>query len=377
MNIVLTLLAFILILGAIIFFHELGHFITAKISGVKVEEFAFGFGPQIFGIARGDTLYRINLLPIGGYVKMLGEEEESSAPGSFSIQPISKRMIIIVAGVTMNLILASVVYFIFLAINNFTLVIPLLDSYDFKFGKVEKTFIINFVEENSPAEEAGLKPGTIINSVDGITTLDSLSFRDYVLENEGKELTLRISDIYSEAETEVIIVPRVSPPEGQGAIGVVLLDAVRLNYYGVDRILSGLEHSLNMIGYSISVFKDLVVSAIKYKDITYVSENIHGPIGVYVATDMTLRTAGFVGLLDITGLMSATLAFINILPFPALDGGHVILLLLEKVRGKKLNPGIEKWLNLGGFIILMLVMFLISAKDLFQFGIVDKLIFWR
>lgn len=377
MNPIVSLFAFILILGTMVFIHELGHFLFAKFSGVKVEEFAFGFGPKLWGYKKGETLYRVNAFPIGGYVKMLGEEEESDDPRSFGMQPIYRRLLIVSAGVVMNLLLASVLYFIFLFINSFTLIFPLLADYDFVLADTEKTFIIGGVEQGSPAFEVGIEAGSTVRNVDGEPITDVEAFQEYVLSHRGESIKLHLADVYGNDEKVVEVIPRVSPPEGQGSLGIVLFDAVQVQYSGIKRIFSGFAHSLNMIGYTIVLFKDLLISSIETGDISYVSESISGPVGVYVATDFVLRTAGIVGLLDVTALMSSSLAFMNILPFPALDGGHVVILMLEKIRGKKLNPKIEGWLTAGGFLLLLFLMFLISAKDLFQYGIIDKLIFWR
>lgn len=377
MGTITSLLAFILILGGIVFIHELGHFIAAKLAGVFVEEFALGMGPKIYSFKKGETLYRINLLPIGGYVKMLGEEETSSDPRSFGMQPIGQRAIIVSAGVIMNVFLAGVIYFIFLAINSFTLILPLFADYDFMFADVEPVIAVNYVAPDSPAEEAGLEVGDIINTVDGHKISSSEYFRDYVLEHGGEEVILVVGDAYGEGVTELVVTPRENPAEDEGAVGIILLEAVRISYTGVHKVFSGFEHSVNMIGYTVVLFKDLIVSAIETGDIRYVSDNVSGPVGVYVATDMVLQSAGIIGLLDMAGLMSSSLAFMNILPFPALDGGHLFLLILEKFRGKKLNPKIESWLTAGGFFLLMGFMLVISAKDIVQYGMLDKLMFWK
>lgn len=379
MDTLLSLTAFIIILGGMVFIHELGHFLAAKLCGVFVEEFALGMGPKIFSRKRGETLYRINLFPIGGYVKMLGEEESSDDPRSFSMQPIWQRSIIVSAGVIMNIILAGIVYLAFLAVNSFNLIIPLYSDYRFLFAETEPAIVVNYVAPDSPADLAGLEIGDLIKTVDDIAIISSEEFRDYVFAHGGEEVNLVVEEVYGDGkeDEDIVVTPRVDPAEGEGAVGVILLEAVKISYTGADRVLSGFQHSINMIGYTIALFKDLVVSAIETRDIRYVSDNVSGPVGVYVATDMVLQSAGIVGLLDMAGLMSSSLAFMNLLPFPALDGGHLVLLFLEKVRGKKLNPKIEYWLTAGGFFLLMGFMLVISAKDLFQYGIVDKLMFWQ
>ena len=377
MSTVTSLLAFILILGGMVFFHELGHFVAAKLAGVFVEEFALGMGPKIYSLKKGETLYRINLLPIGGYVRMLGEEGDSNDPRSFGKQPVWQRAVIVSAGVVMNVFLAGIIYYIFLAINSFTLILPLFADYNFMFADVDPAIAINYVAPASPAEEAGLEVGHIINTIDGQKVPSSEYFRDYVLEHGGEEVTLMVGDAYGNGETKLIVTPRENPTEGEGAVGIILLEAVRISYTGMNKVFSGFEHSANMIGYTLVLFNDLIVSAIQTGDIRYVSDNVSGPVGVYVATDMVIQSAGIVGLLDMAGLMSSSLAFMNILPFPALDGGHLILLALERIRGRKLNPKIESWLTASGLFLLMAFMLVISAKDLVQYGMLDKLMFWK
>ncbi len=334
-------------------------------------------GPNIFAFKKGETTYSIKLLPIGGYVKMLGEEESSDDPRSFNKQPIRERIFIVTAGVIMNIIVAGAAYFVFLAVNSFSLIIPLMGEYQFKFAETQNVVVVDFVAENSPAAESGLKPGEVIIAVDGNLTTSMEDLGSYIQERKGSEVVLTVVDFYGDGEHLVTLVPRVNPPEGEGAVGIAMAEAMKISYTGINKIFSGFEHSFNMTGYTLVIFKDLIKSAIKTGDITYVSDTVSGPVGVFVVTDMVVRTAGLVGLLDIVGLMSSSLAFMNLLPFPALDGGHVVLLLLEKARGKRLNPKIESWLTATGFFVLMGFMLLISIKDLFQYGVFDWLIFWK
>lgn len=377
MSTLVSIISFIVVLGGLVLFHEFGHFLAAKLCGVFVEEFAIGMGPRLFSFKKGETTYSINLFPIGGYVKMLGEEESSDNPRSFNKQPIRERIFIVTAGVIMNILVAGVAYFIFLAINSFSLIIPIMGEYQFKFAETQNVVVVDFVAENSPASEAGLKPGEVIIAVDNNPTTSMEELGDYILERKGIEVILTVVDFYGNGEHVVTLVPRVNPPEGEGAIGIAMAEAMKISYTGVNKVFSGFGHSYNMIGYTLVILKDLIKSTIVTGDISYVSETVSGPVGVFVVTDMVVRAAGIVGLLDIVGLMSSSLAFMNLLPFPALDGGHVVLLLLEKARGKRLNPKIESWLTATGFFVLMGFMLLISIKDFFQYGIFDWLIFWK
>jgi len=374
---IISILTFILVLGLLVFVHELGHFLFAKLANVKVEEFAFGFGPRIWAKKVGETEYRINIFPIGGYVKMLGEMEDSKEERSYSQQPIRDRVLIITGGVLMNFLLAGIIYTIYLIINSFSLVFPVLAEYNFAFAEQTDAVVVSYIEEGSPAEETGIKPGAIIREIDGNEFSDSAELVEYVNQHRGENLQFTYKNYYDSTESSDSVVPRVETEGDQGAIGIGLIRATEVEYEGINRIFSGFEHTINMLGYTLVVFKDLILSAVQSGDISYVSNNVSGPVGIYVATDAVLRSGGVVGLLDITALMSASLALMNILPFPALDGGHLILTILEKIRGKKLNEKIEYWLTFSGFAVLMLLMLVISAKDLFQFGVIDALIFWN
>jgi regulator of sigma E protease len=377
MDTLISIVSFIVILGSLVLIHEIGHFIAAKLSGVLVEEFAIGMGPKLFSYKKGETIYKINLLPIGGYVKMLGEESHSSNPRSFSMQPIRKRLFIVTGGVIMNVVLAGIAYFIFLALNSFTLIMPVLGNYDFKFTKEEPAVIIDFVANNSPAEESGIEPGDMILAIDEISISSIEQLSEYIQEKKGTEVTLSVVNYLGGDTRDISLVPRKDPPEGEGSIGISMTEAVKISYEGINRIFSGLEHSFNMLSYTLVIFKDLIIQSFKTRDISYISETVSGPVGVYVVTDAVIKTSGLIGLLDIAGLMSTSLAFMNILPFPALDGGHVAILILEKVRGKKMNPNVENWLSAGGFFLLMAFMLVISVKDLIQYGVLDWLMFWK
>lgn len=377
MSTLISILSFIIVLGGLVLIHELGHFLAAKISGVLVEEFAIGMGPKIFSVKKGETIYSLNLFPIGGFVRMLGEESESKDRRSFGMQPIRKRLFIVTGGVIMNVVLAGLAYFIFLAINSFTLIVPIMANYQFKFAKENTVIVVGSVAENSPASESGILSNDVLWKIDNQSFSSTQEFGDYIQSHKGETVNLQITDIDGKNSRKVSLIPRVNPPEGEGAIGISMTEARSISYEGVNKIFAGFEHSYNMMSYTIVIFKDLIISAIKTKDFSYVSETVSGPVGVYVVTDVVVKAAGIVGLLDIVGLMSTSLAFMNILPFPALDGGHVVILLLEKVRGKKLNPKIENWLSAGGFFLLMAFMLIVSIKDIVQYGVLDWLIFWK
>ena len=377
MSILISLLSFILVLGGLVLIHEFGHFIIAKLCDVYVEEFAIGMGPKLFSFRKGETLYRINLFPIGGYVKMLGEQDDSQDPRSFNRQSILKRMLIVTGGVMMNILLAGVAYFILLSISSFTLIIPQIVDYQFKFAQSQNVIFVDYVAENSPAFEVGLEPGDVILSVNQREITSMEEFKQLVNQNAGEEIVLSVIDYSGDNERTIELTPRINPPENEGPIGISMVEAVKITYTGIHKIFSGFEHSFNMIAYTLVILKDLINRSFATGDISYVSDTISGPVGVYVVTDMVIKTAGLVGLLDIIALMSSSLAFMNLLPFPALDGGHVVLLLLEKIRGKRLNSTVESWLTATGFIVLMGFMLLITVKDLFQFGFWDWIIFWN
>jgi regulator of sigma E protease len=372
---VLTLVVFILILSLLVLIHELGHFFVARKMGVRVDEFGFGIPPRVWGKKIGDTVYSINALPFGGFVKVAGEDEDEAYDkndtGNFANLNPWKRILILVAGVTMNVVLAVMVFYIFFGINNFrTSSLPLLYDYDFKYGKVIKnnTVIFGF-EESSPAKNAGVDLGESILEINGKKVFNVYDVRYQVKDKAGKEIWVKLLDTkkIKPATREVKIVPTIDS-NGNGFLGVALATSINIDYGGslVSKITSGFQHSLNILGYSLSTFSQLVSSSVAQKSVEPVSAGVSGPVGIFSVVGIILSYKGLdavLGLLDFIAILSLSLAFINILPIPALDGGRVIFVLFEALTRKKISPKFEAGLHKWGMVGLLVLTVVITAKD--------------
>jgi len=328
----ITLIVFILILSLLILIHELGHFFVARKMDVRVDEFGLGIPPRIWGKKIGNTVYTINALPFGGFVKLAGEDEnevfDKNDLGNFANINPWKRILILVAGVTMNVVLAVTVFYIFFGINNFrTSSLPLLYDYNFKYGRVIKnnTVIFGF-EEGSVTQKAGVGLGESIVEINGNRVFNVYDVRYQVKDKVGKEIWVKLLDTkkIKSAVREVKIVP-TADSKGNGFLGVALATSISIDYGGslISKVTSGFQHAFNILGYSLSTFSQLISSSVTQKSVEPVSMGVSGPVGIFSVVGIILSYKGLdavLGLLDFIAILSLSLAFINILPIPALDG---------------------------------------------------------
>ena len=376
----MTFVIFILTLSILVFVHELGHFLVAKKNGIRVEEFGLGMPPRVIGKKVGDTLYSLNLLPFGGFVKLTGEEVESEDeevtlekdPRSFVSKSASQRVAVLVAGVTMNMILAVTLYYFLLISTGFkTFTIPLLFDYTFKFGQIEKTgTVVMDVQKDSGAQKAGVLLGDAVKSIDGVSVNSITELRNELKGKAGQEVQVEILDMqkpFNSVSRTVTAIP-TEDENGNVLLGVYLGDAVSITYSKPhEKLFAGFLHSYNVLDYSIKAMGNVISASFKAKDITPVSSSVAGPVGVYNIVGSILNYGGshvFLSMLDFIALMSLSLAFINILPFPALDGGRIVFILIEKVMGKRVNPLLEAKIHKIGISLLFGLLILISIKDL-------------
>jgi regulator of sigma E protease len=372
-----TFLVFILILSILVLVHELGHFVAAKWAGVRVEEFGFGIPPRIFGKKFGDTVYSINLLPFGGFVKLTGEddvEDTSADEASFVHKSVLQRGLILVSGVFMNLILGIVLYYAFFIANGFrTLQIPMIFDYDFRFGRQESIdTVVASVLEDSAALEYGIRSGEAILEVDGVAVYNTPDVRREVRDRVGQSVKLLLMDTVSPAQEfrVVSVVPKANS-EGLGILGVYLSKSVTLVYDSTfEKAFAGPMHAYNMLGYSGNVLSRLITLSFENRSVVPLSDSVAGPVGIYSVVGGILDSFGsraYLGIIDITALMSLSLAIINILPFPALDGGRVLFVFFEAVFGKKVRPSFEHFLHRWGMILLLGILILITVRDAARF----------
>jgi len=404
------LLAAIPVFGLCVLVHEFGHFITAKWAGIRVDEFGIGFPPRLVGFRKRDsggweviwfggkryaedtydnqkqyyyesadgvgtalteakkgdgitsnhTIYSINLLPIGGFVRMPGENGDVNDPDgnydpqSFAAKSAGKRIIVLVAGVTMNVILAMVLFTI-------------------AYGLGEPTFpaVIGKVVPGTPAAIAGLRPGDTIVSVNGhpvqlFTDVQAIVNKAIAANNNQLEkvpVTLEIRHAGDTQPISTTVGVRVHPPSGQGPMGVEE-KIVFVSSPIWEAPFKGIQHTVTVTGDFINQIAQMIAGAIK--------PQLAGPVGIVKITGEVAASVPDLGwwpILSLTAILSLNLAIINILPFPALDGGRILLVLIELLRGgKRLKPEREGIINFIGMAILLTLMVIITINDVMHWG---------
>ncbi len=343
----MTIIYFILILGIVVLIHEFGHFIFAKKAGIYVYEFSIGMGPQLFKFHRknDETEYSIRLLPIGGYVQMAGEdmeEEESDIPKEKQMtnKKWYQRFLTIIAGILFNFLLAIVIFFIVGLVN----------------GVPTDTTTVAEVTKDSAALEAGLQSGDVIEKINGKTILSSdhlmllvqvngKETMDVVVDRDGKEVALEITPKKVEVDDQVTY-----------QYGFSLNNTVVHNFfvavkYGFTKMFSLLHQMILIIGY-------LIIGKLSLSSLA-------GPVGIYTVVEQSAE-AGLMSLVYLVGFLSLNVGFINLLPIPAFDGGRILFLIIEKIKGSRVNPKVENTIHAIGFIFLMILMVLITYNDIMR-----------
>lgn len=368
------ILVFLITIIILVVIHELGHFFAAKKFNVKVLEFGFGLPPRAWGKKIGETIWSLNWLPFGGFVRLLGEDEADKQvlddKRSFAHQKVWKRIIIVIAGVVMNLILAWVLYYIVLGAQGFKVQIPLLT--DHKFIGVAQTndsmVLISDVSSNSPASYAGIKVGDRVIKFNGQDVANAETLVKDTKSNAGKEITLTLSDAQKSFQREVKLTPRKDPPQGQGALGVSLgtIEVANLAYNSpTQKLFSGPIHAYNLAGYSWEILSKTVATSFAKKDITPVSNSVAGPVGITNIVKQILQVNNpLIPYLDFMAALSLNLAVVNVLPFPGLDGGRLFFLIIEGITKKKTHPVLEKYIHTIGLVVLLGLIFLVTVSDI-------------
>ena len=381
----ITIILVILIISFLVVIHELGHFWASKKNGVRVEEFGVGYPPRLFGKKFGETIYSVNLIPFGGFVKITGEEEGEEEgnknktveydPHSFSNKTPWQKSQILLAGVFMNTLLSFVLFYIFFFINGFkSFYIPMIFDHKFKYGQ-EMTYgtVIFDMEEDSPANVAGIKPGEVILKVDGNEIKDVVGLRENLDGKAGEEVEIETMDI-SDPSGKKINKYSLSPvfsEEGtdtNAIIGVYLGDAKAIYYRNtLEKILSGPMHTYNMLDYSVSSLKNIIGLSFQTKDIEPVASSMTGPVGLFNILAGIIQSKGtgkILNIINTVAIISLGFAFTNALPIPALDGGKVLFRVIEAVTKRDINPKIENKIHNIGMIGLILLVVAITFRDI-------------
>jgi len=355
----LTAIILIVVLSLLVFVHEFGHFITAKLAGAKVEEFGFGFPPRLAGFKRGGTVYSINWVPLGGFVKIKGESgEDSHDRDSFANKSLLARGVIICAGVVMNLVLA---WFVLSA--GYLIGLPqIVEDLPAQAQVSDRKLQVYSVLKDSPAFGADLQTGDAIIAVDGRTMADYEEFRQYTGTREGRPIVLDISRDGSAMRKTVT--PRFMTESGRSGVGIAVVETGLVSYPWYLAPVQGAVATWFFLREIVGAFYGLLRDLFTVQRVTV---EFSGPVGIAIITAEVVRM-GFRHLLQFTALLSVNLAVINILPFPALDGGRLLFLVIERLRRRAVSARIEALVHNFGFVFLMLLVLVITYRDMVKFG---------
>ena len=349
-----SVVPFAIILIVLVVVHELGHFITAKLAGVKVLEFGLGYPPRIWGKKIGETEYTVNALPLGGFVKLLGEEDPDD-PKSLAAQPRPIRLGILVAGSAMNLLLPVVLF-----------AIAFMIPQDVSIGQAQ----IARVDPDSPAAAAGMRTGDVIQRVEGREIRNTADLSRAIRLNVGQPITFVVLR-NGTAET-LTATPRWAPPEGQGQVGIRVSPLYAFTEREWYPIWEAIPMGFTATVETLQLARNEVISWFKGGT----QPALSGPVGIAQATGEVVEQAGWLPLLEFGALLSINLAVINLLPLPMLDGGRIAFVVLEIIRrGKRISPEREGLVHMVGFAVLITfvvfisyfdVLRIISGKSIFQ-----------
>lgn len=436
----LTIITFLIVLSLLVFVHELGHFVVARKFGVRAEEFGFGFPPRAFGIQKlkgekikkvaetenieatvddyrsaggeleivketitdriteidqvvayekwkivkgakdpeinpdeenmsAGTIYSINWVPLGGFVKIKGENGDNAGESdSFASKPIWQRAAILSAGVTMNIFLALIVIIVGLMIG---MPQSLDEGADPRAITYDRKIQVAQVMPNTPASDIGIIPGDAILSIDNQEFFNTEELQNYVNEHIGQELDYKIK-----REQEIVnykITPEKMAETGKGGIGVAISEVGMVKYPWYYAIWEGFKTTFMMVWAILVAFYELFKGLILGHG---VSADVAGPVGIAVLTGQVARM-GVIYIMQFTAMLSINLAIINFLPLPALDGGRVLFLIIEKIKGRPVKRELEAAIHNIGFMLLMVLVLLITFRDVMKFGDKFRMLFDR
>lgn len=362
----LEIIIIVITFSLLIISHELGHFLMAKKFGVKVEEFGLGLPPRVFGRKIGETIFSLNAIPFGGFIKMYGEEENIKNQRSFTSKPVWQRALIIVAGCVAFWIIAAILFSIVFGIGIRTWVTDAeyndrLINPQVQILPAAPDFLT--IAPGSPAQAAGLKPGDIIKSLrfqDLEIKVDKVrQVQDFTRAHQGQEIILTIQR--GEEALEKSLVPRQDPQEGQGRMGVSLARTAINPLPWNEAIFRGVLGTGSMTIRIIQIFGRLIESGVTGEPLPLELRNVEvmGPIGIFVFMGDRIEL-GIIYFLKFIIIIAVHLAIINLLPIPALDGGKLIFLGIEGVRGKPIPQKIEQGITAVSFFLLIGLMLYIT-----------------
>lgn len=374
----LTIIIFLLVLGLLVLVHEAGHFFASRRFGVKAEEFGFGFPPRMFGFYKkvngkwklvwGDktvdpsdvpgTVYSLNWIPLGGFVKIKGENGETKEKDSFASKPAWQRAIMLSAGVIMNIILAWLIITIGLMLG-----LPqVLDNLP-KDAKItgHQIQVVDVIAE-SPASKADFKIGDFIEDINDQKFTTYKEVQDFVDKNNGQVLTYTIKRGQTMIDKQVT--PTTMKETNRGGIGIGIAEIGLVRYPFFTAIAKGFTTTFGLLWMIVVGLFSLLARMFTGHN---VSAEVSGPVGIATLTGQMVDM-GWVYLMQFVALLSLNLAVINILPIPALDGGRLVFLLIEKVRGKPVKQTTEAMIHNIFFILLLALIIFVTYKDVLKLG---------
>ncbi len=357
---IIAIITFIVVLGLLVFVHELGHFMTARRFGIKVEEFGFGFPPRIWGIQKGETLYSINWIPLGGFVKIHGEQgEDKQSAESFAGKPAWKRIIVLSAGVLMNFAFAFVLY-----TAGFTIGLPqtLSDEDAVQMHLTSAPVVISQIMDDSPAARAGLKVGDQIASVQSVAVTSIAQAQEALRQRQEQPTAVTIQR--GATKLDLSLTPTTISGSDHPIIGVGLSRVGIVRYPVWEAVWRGLQATVSMIIAILLAFWGLLRNLFSTGS---VGSDVAGPIGVAVMTNQVVNL-GWAYVITFAAALSINLGIINILPIPALDGGRVLFVLIEKIKGSAVSEKVEGTIHNVGFALLLLLMVVVTFHDVLRYG---------
>lgn len=323
-----------LVFAAIVMIHEFGHYFVAKLAGIRVEEFAIGMGPKLLGKKKGDTLYSIRAIPIGGFCKLTGEDEASKDDKAFNNKPLFARMAVIFFGPLMNFMLAILI---------FSLV-------------VSQTTIVNEVIPDKPAYTAGMQEGDKIVEINGVKIENWEGVKKNISASPDNPINVTVE---RKNKKQNIIVTPIVENDAEGAI-IGITPSLRISGISIkEGFRTTIEVSKAMLDFLVKLFTGRASS-----------DEVSGPVGIIIFINEAAKI-GFLYLLNLTAFLSLNLGIINLLPIPALDGGRLMFLFIEGIRRKPIEAEKEGFINFVGFVALMILAVIIAYKDLIKFNLLN------
>lgn len=332
----LTVIVAILVFNAIVFVHEGGHFIAARLGGIKVVEFALGMGPKIVGKKIGETMYSLRAFPVGGFCLMLGEDEEKNDPGSFNNAPILNRIGAVACGPIVNMLVAVLIYSLVLA--------PVTAP------------VIGGVTKGMPAEKAGIVAGDTIIDINDVKISSWAEMKPEIGKHEGETITITVENKGVQRDVQVV-------PVKNGTSGDIVIGVTQKVGLGGFSLAEGFKTTAQISKMMLDFLGQLVVGKAN-------TEEVSGPISIIVYMNDAAKT-GFLNVLYLTAIISLNLGILNLLPVPALDGGRLLFLFIELIRRKRVPPEKEGMVHFVGLVALMALSIFLMYRDIIKFNLLN------